>query len=257
MGFRSAVDDGHRQQKQDAQQGRDHQKRHPQIFQGVQPDELPRWFGDFQARHRGFPERRGDGQRQQADQHENAGSRAIQINQVTAEGDFLPGFRLFRERRQLMILDVKQVQSDQRNGEQGEQADVPHIDAAQQRHPLRELFGERQAEDTHALRHPQKMREGLVRLLVPLQHGAGKQQADHHQQQAHADIPVDLARRLVRSGERDADHVEQEGDSQHLPRPEMNAPQKPAEPHLVDQVMQAGVGAVGVRHVKLGQQESA
>ena len=92
--------------------------------------------------------------------------------------------------------------------------------------------------------------------LIPGQQIAGEAQEQRHQQQQHAQHPVELARLLVGAGEEDAAHVQEDHRHHAVRRPAMHVAQKGAEGHRAAQVEHAVVRLGGGGHVVEHQQNA-
>ena len=68
-----------------------------------------------------------------------------------------------------------------------------------------------------------------VALLVPGKQVAGQAEAQRHEQQGHAEPPVDLAGRAVGAGEQDLEQVQGQQDDHRLRAEVVDAPDEPAE----------------------------
>ena len=76
-----------------------------------------------------------------------------------------------------------------------------------------------------------------------------KRQQQRQHQQDHADHPVELARRLVRAGQEDAEHVQPDGDHHAVRRPAVHVPHEHPERHVELEILHVGVGVLRRRPV--------
>ena len=72
----------------------------------------------------------------------------------------------------------------------------------------------------------------------------------------HADDPVELARRLVRAGHEDAEHVQPDRDHHAVRRPAVHVPHEHPERHVELEVLHVGVRVLGGRPVVEHQEDA-
>ena len=95
-----------------------------------------------------------------------------------------------------------------------------------------------------------------VGALVPRQQVAAKRQTQAHEEEAHADQPVQLTRVLERAEEQHAQQVQHQQQDESAGRPMVQPADEPAEQHLVGDVQDALVRLVGGRYVVQRQREA-
>src|SRR5947209_20527256 len=84
-------------------------------------------------------------------------------------------------------------------------------------------------------RHVRADRDRPDRELIPRQQISGERQEQRQDEEDDADVPVELAWRLVRAGHEDAEHVQPDGDDHRVRTPAMHLTHDP-EGRLLAQV---------------------
>ena len=122
---------------------------------------------------------------------------------------------------------------DQEAGREWQRDDVQHVETQQCVRP--ELVSAEDEERGFRADDRRRVRDLVTdghrpeRELVPRKEVAGVRQQDREREEERANDPVELARRLVRAGVEDADHVQEHGDHHAVRRPAMHVAQQLAE----------------------------
>ena len=97
-----------------------------------------------------------------------------------------------RVRRDSVSLDQQSVQHDQYQQDAGDHHHVGAVEPHQDRHAVGEVRGEPEAGAAEKVTELDVVTEGLVALLVPLEHGPGEDGEQDQAEHRDADQPVAL-----------------------------------------------------------------
>src|SRR3984893_7705215 len=158
-----------------------------------------------------------------------------------------------------IFSDSPEVDDHQQERRQRQAHDVQHVEA-QQRVVTDDAPTDQQvprvgAGDRRVLGHVGADGDGPDGELVPGQQVTGKAQQQRDQQQQGAHAPVELARLLVGAGQKDARHVQPDGDHHRVRRPAVHVADDAAEGDDELQVAHVLVGGVGSGDVIEHQEE--
>ena len=145
--------------------------------------------------------------------------------------------------------------ADERAAEQREPRVVGRVNQRDVAQPQQRCAGTFVTEERRRARHARTDGDRPDRELIPREEIAGERQQQRQHEHDDADRPVELARRLVRPGHEDAEHVQPHGDDHRVRAPPVHLAHD-AERHVLAQPDDVGVGVLERRPVIEHQQQA-
>src|SRR3990172_7497256 len=263
-----AVDEGHGGQPDYAGDGGPEERSNSDpVLERVERQEHPQGLRLLFTRIDDVAQRRGDKQGEKATSCGEKQPPAGDVQHVIRKGDVSlaadcrlrvrhlrrPLLLATRHRRYAVVLDQVEVGCHQADEEQGQDGDVRDEQALQDGRAGRELRREPDTDAAQQLPYLLVMQQRLPPLLVPLEHGAGEDETEHHREQTDADDPVQLPGSAVAAGSEHALGMQQQGDGHQVGHPEVEAADEVAKASRGDYVLEAAPRLGGVAVVELGQ----
>src|SRR5688500_3598641 len=151
-----------------------------------------------------------------------------------------------RPRDPAVLPDAPEVDGDQEGGRERQGHDVEDVEPQQgvrtQLVAAEEDEGDLVADERRRARDLVADRDGPERELVPREQVARVRQQQREHEEQRADDPVELARRLVRAGVEDPDHVQEHGDDHAVGGPAVHVAQELAEDDHGLEILHVRVG---------------